>query len=472
VDELLDGRDAVGVAEAIRDGDVSAVEVVDTALRRIEQRDPTVNAVVSVRAEEALKDAASAGDGPLAGVPFVVKDLGVDVAGLPTTNGSRLFADDVPDADSEIVARYRRAGLVIVAKTSSPELGRNASTEPVLFGPTRNPHDLSRSAGGSSGGTAAAVAAGMVPAGHGNDGGGSIRIPASACGLVGLKPTRARTPAHPHGSPFAYPLAVNHALTRSVRDSALLLDIAAGPLTGDPFVAPPPARPYSTEITVPPPTCRVALDLSRPDGAVVHPDCAEAARRAARLLESLGHAVVEARPPYPADELTEVLSTVMIVSLVADIDKRLAELDRDLRADDVEPFTRVLYDIGTQLHGAQVANALTTVDQVGRVMAPFYEAHDLLLLPTIAEPVPELGLLDTTDPDSMYRFAGNYSALTLCANVTGQPAISLPLATDADGLPVGVQLVAGFGREDLLLRVAAQIEEAQPWSIRPAWPAT
>lgn len=473
MDDLLDERDAIGVAEAIRSGAVTAADVVELALRRIDERNPAVNAVTGVRAEAALAEVAGGlPDGPLTGVPFVVKDLGSDVAGMPTTNGSRLFADRVADADSELVARYRRAGLVIVAKTNVPELGKNASTEPLLHGPTRNPHGLSYSAGGSSGGTAAAVAAGMVPAGHGNDGGGSIRIPASACGLVGLKPTRGRTPGLPSRGALAYPLAANHALTRSVRDSALLLDIAAGPVSGDPYVTPAPTRSYLSEVGVLPPACRVALSTVRPDGGPVHPDVKAATDDAARLVESLGHTVVEATPPYPADAIMQVMPVLMTTNLVTEIDSRLAQLDRQLRDDDLEPFTHLLYEVGSQFSGADVVRALGEVERVGHVMGPFFDDYDLLLTPTIAEPTPPLGLLDTTDVDAMYRLGATYSALTIYANVTGQPAISLPLGTDAAGMPVGVQLVAAYGREDLLVRVASQIEQASPWPIRPAWPAT
>jgi amidase len=471
----LDTSDATGLAAAIRTGALSARDAVAASLRRIEERNAVLNAIVAVRdGDEVLADLERhPPTGPLAGVPFVVKDLGAAVAGLPSTSGSRLWAGAVATADSEIVARYRRAGLVPLAMTNTPELGRNASTEPLLFGPTRNPHSLAHSAGGSSGGTAAAVAAGMVPAGHGNDGGGSIRIPASACGLVGLKPSRARTPSHPRRSLFAYPLGVNHALTRTVRDSALLLDIAAGPVAGDPYVVAPPARPYVDEVGAPPGRLRVAVSTTMPNGDPVDPQCADAAVATAKLLAELGHEIVEdAAPDYPLDALTAVMSVCMIAPLVVDIDGRLVELGRKLRDDDLEPFTRVLYDVGTGLTAADMVRALQEVERTATTIGAFFADHDLLLTPTIARPAPRLGVLDTTDVQAMYTRAATYSAMTSPFNVSGQPAISLPTGVDGDGVPIGVQLVAGFGREDLLLQVASQLESARPWDTTPVWPAT
>jgi len=471
LDELLDG-DATGIAASLARRDVTPTEVVAAAIGRIAERNPALNAVVADRAEAAMAEAAAVVPGatPLAGVPFVVKDLGAKVAGMPTTGGSRLFAEDAAEADTELVARYRRAGLVVVGMTNTAELGLSASTEPVLHGPTRNPYDPRRSAGGSSGGTAAAVASGMVPAGHASDGGGSIRIPASACGLVGLKPTRGRTPAHPSLGALSAPLAVNHALARSVRDSALLLDIAAGPVPGDPSVAPPPARPYLDEISLPAGRLRVAVSTTRPDGTPVHPDCAAAVRDLADLLDSLGHDVEEAAPALPLDRVMTALAIGMAAPVAAKIDARLDELGRGLADDDLEPFTRVLYDVGKGASGVDVVRAFDAIEQTAHAMGPFFARYDLLLTATMAEPAPELGVLDTTRPEVMYARAGDFSAMTSVYNVTGQPAISLPTGRDATGVPIGTQLAAAFGGEALLLRVAAQVEEARPWPTRPAWP--
>ena len=446
---MWDDLDAFGLAAAIRDGQLSAGEAVEEALRRIEAGNGAVNAVVALRAEEALDEVRRGlPSGPLTGVPFLVKDLGTAVAGLPLTHGSRLFAGHVPAEDGELVRRYRRAGLVVLGASNSPEMGLNATTEPLLHGPTRNPFSPSHSAGGSSGGSAAAVATGMVPVAHASDGGGSIRIPSSACGLVGLKPTRGRTPAR-----FAKPLSVHHVVARSVRDSALLLDVAAGT---SPSPAPPPS----------PGRLRIGLSAVPPDGAhiSVSPECADAAVSVARLLESLGHDVVEATPDYPVEALLTARSIGMIAPLVADVDARLAALGRELRDDDLEPFTRVLYDIGRDLRQVDVIGALDAFDTSWRAIRPFFDDHDLLLTPTIAQPPPPLGLLDTTDPDSMYANAPTYSTYTSPFNVTGQPAVSVPAAVSAEGLPIGAQLVARHGREDVLLSLAAGLEAA-------GWPA-
>jgi amidase len=368
------------------------------------------------------------------------------------------------------VLRYRRAGLVIIGMTNTPELGRNASTEPALFGPTRNPHRLTHSPGGSSGGTAAAVAAGIVTAGHGNDGGGSLRIPASACGLVGLKPSRGRTPAAPRRVAMSYPLGVNNALTRTVRDAALLLDVAAGPVAGDPYLIPPPRRPYVEEVGAPPGRCRIAVCTITPGGEAVHDDCRAAVDDVAGVLSDLGHEVTEAAPDYPLDALGVAMRVFMSAPLAADIDARLADLGRGLRDGDLEPLTRMLYESGRALRGSDVIVAHQELERAAVTIGAFFTDHDLLVTPTMARPAPPLGLLDTFNVEAMTREAGIFAALTSPYNVTGQPAVSLPLGADRTGLPIGVQLVAGFGCEDVLLRVASQLEAARPWATRPAWP--
>ncbi len=467
VQELLDG-DATGVAVAIRAGDVTAVEVVEAALSRVEERNPELNAIVEHRAEAALAEAAAGPTGPLAGVPFVVKDLGQEVAGLRSTGGSRLCADLPPAAeDSALVARYRAAGLVVLGLTNTPEFGLNGSTEPLWRGPTRNPHALDHTAGGSSGGTAAAVAAGLVPAGHRNDRGGWIRLPSSVCGLVGLKPSRARTPCEPRLAAFTRPMSVDHALTRSVRDSALLLDIAAGPLPGDAYVAPPPARPFVEEVGADPGRLRIAVSTTRPDGTPSDGVCAEAAVDLAELLAGLGHEIVEATPPYPIDALQAVMQFFSAAPMTAAVDELLRDLGRALRDDDLEPFTRLLYDYGRDARGVDVLTGLDEIERVGQELGPFFIDHDLVLTPTLPIPPPPLGLLDTSNIEAMYTYAGAISALTSVWNITGQPAISLPTGRTPDGLPVGVQLVAALNREDVLLRVAAQVEAAQPWPTAP-----
>ena len=468
MEELFD-KDAVALAEAISAGAVSAEEAVRFALERVTARNPVVNAVVELRVDAALAEAAAGPSGPLAGVPFVIKDLGVEVAGMRSTGGSRHRADHVAAEDSTIVRRYKDAGLIIIGTTNVPELGRNGSTEPLLHGATRNPHLLTHSAGGSSGGTAAAIAAGMVPAGHGNDGGGSLRIPASACGLVGLKPSRGRVPAQPRAGAFSYPAGINHAITRSVRDCALLLDIAAGDVLGPAFAAPAAPASFLGEVGADPGRRRVAVSTSRPDGQPSDPECVAAVESTAALLAELGHHVVEATPAYPLESLQTATRVVMSVPMAAEVDAHLALLGRPLRDDDLEPFTRVLYESGKAVSGTELVAALNEVERAGWAMGDFFREHDLLLTPTMPVPPPPLGVLDTTDPEAMYRHAGPIASLTSFCNVSGQPAISLPLGRFASGLPLGVQLVASFGGEALLLRIAAQLEAASPWPVAPVF---
>ena len=472
VDRLLDEHDATGVANAVRSGEVDATEVVVAAISRAQERNPALNAFVSTRFDQALDEAEAVNRAaPFAGVPFVVKDLAVQVAGLPHTRGSRLFADDVADADSELVRRYRAAGLIILGTTNTPELGRNASTEPLLNGPTRNPHGLDHSTGGSSGGTAAAVASGVVSVGHGNDGGGSIRIPASACGLFGLKPSRGRVSGHPDYALVAYPMGVHHVLSRSVRDSAALLDLTAGPMPGDAYEIAPPQRPWIDAVGADPGRLRIAMALSPADGTEAHPECVAAVESAAAALGDLGHEVVEADPPWTSDLILEVLSGLMGAPMAVEIDARLAELGRDLVDDDLEPFTRFLYDSALHASARDIVSAMVGLEALGRAMGEFLTTYDLLLTPTLPQPMPPLGYLDTTNIEAMFERAATSSALTSPFNITGQPAVSLPLATGSNGIPIGVQLAAAFGREDRLFSVSAQVEAAHPWSIAPVWPA-
>ncbi len=469
-DSFLDELDGMGLAAEIRAGGLGAAEVVDAAIARIEDRDPELNAVVAERFDAARAEARRPlADGPFAGVPFLVKTLGAEVAGLPTTRGSRLWADHVAAADSTAVARFRAAGLIVLGMTNSPELGKNGTTEPVLHGPTHNPWRLGYSAGGSSGGSAAAVAGGLVPVAHGNDGGGSIRIPAGACGLFGLKPTRARVPNTPSVDAFAYPMACSHVLTRTVRDSAALLDVVAGPDVGDPFAAPPATGSYLDEVGVPVGRLRVAFTARTAKGDDADADLVAAVQRAAALCADLGHEVVETPFTYDVERHAAVMSVVMGVGVAAAVDARLAELGRGLADDDLEPFTRVLYDMASSRSAVDLHRALQDVEALGREVGPFFEAYDVLLTPTLALTVPAHGLADTTRPETMVN-ASRFSAFTGIFNITGQPGASVPFGTDANGLPIGVQLVARAGGEDLLLRLSAQIEEAAPWPWTAPWP--
>jgi amidase len=362
----------------------------------------------------------------------------------------------------------KRAGLVIVGKSNTPEMGISPSTEPRLHGATRNPWSLGHSAGGSSGGAAAAVAAGMLPMAHATDGGGSIRIPASACGLFGLKPTRARNPAGPDAGEGWSGASVGHAVTRSVRDSAALLDATSGPDVGDPYWAPPPARPFLQEVGRDPGRLRIALTAKPWFDGPVDPECAEAARAAAKLCEGLGHHIEEARPEI--DEAAWQRSTAVIVtaSLTFVLETRAAALGRQLGPDDIERITWERVQLARTFSAADYARAIHTVHRTGRVVARFLERYDVLITPTMAQPPHPLGVLDLSNPDTAaFNAARNASiGFTSLFNSSGHPAMSVPLAMSRSGLPLGVQFVARFGDEATLFRLASQLEAAQPWKDR------
>lgn len=469
-DGWYDDLDGLGLAAAIRAGDVSATEAVDAAIARIDAVDPLVHALVAERFDAARSEAAGPlPDGPFAGVPYLVKALGAQVEGLPTSRGSRLWADDVASADSLAVARARAAGVIVLGMTNTPELGKNGSTEPLFHGPTRNPHDLSRSAGGSSGGSAAAVASGMVPIAHGNDGGGSIRIPSAACGLFGLKPSRGRVPNSPFLEAFAYPVGCTHSLTRTVRDSAALLDVVSGPAPGDAVAVAQPARPFLDEVGAHPGRLRIGFTSMTARGVTADGELVDAVARTAAHCESLGHDVEEASFTYDAEAANGALAAVMSVNVAFAVDARLAALGRELRDDDLEPFTRVLYDGGRAMAGTAVIGALQQLERTGREVATFFERYDLLLTPTMAVRVPELGWVDTRRPETMAN-ASAFSAFTGVFNTTGHPAMSVPAGIDGDGMPIGVQFVARSGEEATLLRLASALEVAAPWPTAPVVP--
>jgi amidase len=464
-------HDGLGLAELVRKRHVSATEVLEAAIERIDRRNPAINAVVA-RFDDDARRAVAAGlpEGPFTGVPFLIKDITIHVTGTGTTNGSRLFAGAVSDHDSEIVARYRRAGLVILGKTNTPEFGLATTTEPRLFGPTRNPWSLAHSPGGSSGGASAAVAAGMVPAAHATDGGGSIRVPAACCGLFGLKPTRARTPAGPDLGEGWSGASVAHAITRSVRDSAALLDAAAGPDVGDPYWAPPPARPFLAEVGADPGRLRVALCTTPWNGMAVDAECREAALAAARLCERLGHTVAEARPEVDYGAVRNAQRVISGANVRAAMEARAAALGRALTPGDVEAITWRAAEYGRQASAVDYARAIQTVHRAGRVVGRFFTGWDILLTPMMCRPPHRIGELDmmTEDADGFLAVLLGTIAFTSLFNASGNPAMSVPLATTADGLPLGVQFVAPFGDEARLLRLAAQLEQAQPWAPRRA----
>lgn len=464
-------HDALGLAELLRKGEASPAELVDAAIERIERHNPALNAVV-VRQFEAARARAAAPEslpeGRFRGVPFLNKDLGFQEAGVAMTNGSRAYKDYVAASDSGMIADYRRAGLIFCGRTNSPENGLCSTTEPLLHGPSRNPWDPARTPGGSSGGSAAAVAAGMVPAASASDGGGSIRIPASCCGLFGLKPTRGRIGSGPDVGEGWNGLAIGHAVTRSVRDSAALLDIASGPAPGDPYWAEPPARPFLDEVGADPGRLRVALCLETFNGTPVDPACAASAREAASLCESLGHHVEEAGPEIDRAAVLEATFDIISVQTALMLDVLGSAMERTCSADDVERATWRMAETGRDIPGVRFQAAIDTLHGAGRRLGRFFERYDILLTPTQPMPTPRLGWLnpDSEDQESYGERVVQSIGFTGFFNVTGVPAMSVPLHWTAGGLPQGSQFAAAYANEALLFRLAAQLEAAQPWAQR------
>lgn len=459
--------DGLGLARLVRQGEVTARELLEAALARIGAHNPQLNAVVTPLYDAARAEIARGlPPGPFQGVPFLVKELVASVAGAATTSSSRLYANQMPAADSEIVARFRRAGLVIAGKTNSPEFGLSPATESLLYGITGNPWRLDLSPGGSSGGAAAAVASGMVPLAHATDGGGSIRIPASCCGLFGLKPTRARITAGPEGGEGLNGLANQHVVSRSVRDSAALLDAIAGPMPGDPYMAVPPERPYLEEVGRAPGCLRVAYARAAPTGVPLDPACVAAVEDAARLCEQLGHHVEEAAPAFDALALQRGFEMVFAANTMANIARVTAGAmpDRDL----VEPMTYALAELGRTFSAAEYILNLQSLHRESRRIAGFFSRYDIWLTPTLAQTPRPIGYFDIESGDVRAWLAklAAFVPFTYPFNITGQPAASVPLYWSADGIPVGCQFAARYGEEGLLLRLCAQLEQARPWFDR------
>ena len=467
--------DATGQADLVRRGAASPLELVDAAIARIESLDPQLNAVIHRRFEAARAEATGPlPDGPFRGVPFLLKDLGARSAGDPQQQGTIFLKEAgwVAAADDTITERFRRAGLVVLGRTNTPELGTTITTEPVSHGPTRNPWEPGHSAGGSSGGSAAAVASRMVPAAHASDGGGSIRIPSSECGLVGLKPTRARVPLGPEVGDAWAGATVHGVVSRSVRDTAGLLDAVAGPAPGDPYVAPPLTRPLVQEVARDPGQLRIGvLDHPALPGVEGHPDTAAAVRAAAELLSGLGHHVADDHPAAMAEaEFSDHFVTVIAVSVAHELGEWSERLGRELTPDDVEDRDWMFAELGRAVSAPRYLTAVRWQQSWTRRMAAWWAGEDdrpgfdLLCTPVLNGPPPPLGWL--TDPAEGLDRVTEMMQFTAQFNVTGQPAISLPLWWNDEGLPVGVQLVAAYGREDLLIRIASELEGATRWTER------
>ncbi|MFK7977397.1 MAG: amidase [Halioglobus sp.] len=460
--------DALGLTELVSTGQASPMELLDLAIARTEAVNPAINAVVIKHyelAREQVRQGVPAG--PFQGVPFLLKDLGIALKGTVTTEGSRFFSKQRLDYDSTLVERYRRAGLTIFGKTHSPEFGSAPSSESALFGKTHNPWNLAHSAGGSSGGSAAAVAAGIIPAAHASDGGGSIRIPASACGLLGLKPTRGRVPMGPANYETRDGLSAMHVVSRSVRDCAALLDISQGAAPGDAYAAPARHRPFLEAMSAKPGKLRIALMREPLLPLPVDSACRDAVDAAARLCESLGHRVSEDQPTLDAMELWQTLGQVSNVLVAGKIAAREQQLGRSAGKNDIEPANlRSLAD-GRKIDAVSHSRARGILHKASRQLDAFMVNYDLILSPTLALVPPRLGVLALDQPAEAFMLeAGRASAFTSLYNMTGQPAISVPLHWSADELPVGVMFAGRFGDEALLLQLAAQLEEAQPWFHR------
>lgn len=459
--------DACGLSDLVRKGATTANQLAGLALAAIDEFNPRINAVIETFDGELRHSDSS---GPLYGVPFLAKDLVLHRAGGLLEMGSRLARGMVTPTNTELLLRYRRAGLNLVGRTTTPELGHGCTTEPVLTGPTRNPWDLTRMAGGSSGGSAAAVAAGIVPAAHANDGAGSIRIPAACCGLFGMKPTRGRVSLGPDAGEALFGMGIEHAVTRTVRDSAALLDAAQGPAVGDPYVIPGPPQRYSQAVTMPPPALKIAVATRTWSGAPVEREVIEAVESTARLCESLGHRVEEASPQFNYAEFREACIRGWAAGMTMWIDMLSTATGRVPGPDYLETATLSAYEFGRSLSAKQVLEVPSMLNRICRAVGPFFETYDMLLTPTTSRPAQPLGTYDQNaaglTTHAWFDHKGSFAPFLALFNVTGQPAMTLPLASSASGLPIGVHFAGRFGEETQLFQLASQLEAARPWAER------
>ncbi len=467
--------DATGLADLVRTGQVSAAELVESAIERIEALNPALNAVVYKFYDRARAAASEPPSGMFGGVPFLLKDSFGHLAGVPTRQGSAFEPATPKDHNSTLTDRYLAAGLNPLGKTNVPEFALMSTTESRLYGPARNPWNTEYITGGSSGGAAAAVASGMVPVAHANDGGGSIRIPASCCGLVGLKPTRARTSIGPFIGDGWGGLEVEHVVSRSVRDTAAMLDATAGSAPGDPYLAPAgPANWLAASLQNPGPL-RIAAIRTRPDGAPLHPECLAAVDRTAAICADLGHHVEEVDPvkawritPEKFEQISNCYGAIYASSLVSQIDTITQETGQTPSGNNLEAYSLAVYELGKGVTGGAYQQAWTFMHQLGREMAAWHEQWDVALTPTTGLPPLRLGTLKPHTGDFAENFAimAEFHPFPALQNSTGQPAMSVPLHWSADGLPIGTQLIGRFGEEDLLLKLATQLEAAAPWEPR------
>ena len=469
IDPEFSALDGVGLAAEIRAGRITPLEAVEAAIRVIKQKNAEVNAVVMERFERARAEAQELRKpddhdrAPLWGVPFLVKDMNVFTADLPTTYSSAFFADVAPRSDSEIVRRWRRGGLISLGKTNTPEFAADFVTEPAFRGPCRNPLDLSLSPGGSSGGAAAAVASGMVPIAHGTDSGGSIRVPASCCGLVGFKPSRGLTPVGPHYAELAGGLNCEHVVTKTVRDTAAMLDITAGPELGSAYVIPLPGEPYSQAIDRHPPRLRIGYTAKAPSGVEATPEIRRIFDSAVDLLRSLGHDLVPVDFPDGTDPY-DVAAKLWMPAIALEIAEREAAIGRAVKPEELEPLTRHSREVGDQMSALDYLRVRQQAHDITVGTARFFADFDILLTPTLGTRPPLIGLFDSRSPDfdhdAWQKFAYRFAPFTELFNVTGQPAISLPFPSESFDRPIsGMHLAAKAGHDAILLQLAAEVEK-------------
>ena len=486
----FDQYDTMGLAELVRKGQVTPAELCEETIERIERVNLKLNAVVTRMYDQGRKETSKTlSEGPFTGVPLLIKDLHYEYAGVRMTSGCKALKDYVPDRDCEMVVRFKKAGAVIIGKTNTPEFGLLGITEPELFGPCRNPWNMDHTPGGSSGGSAAAVAARIVPMAAGGDGGGSIRIPSAYCGVFGLKPSRGRNPTGPDYGTIWQGAVQNHVITRSVRDSAAMLDATQGPDPGAPYDIRPPERPYLEEVTKDPGKLKIAFNTVSPIGTPVDSECVKTVEHAARLLEKMGHRLEEARPEIDGVGLAKSYLAMYFGEMAADLDELGLFLKRKAGPKDVEPLTYTLGSLGRTFSAGYLVEALRKWDHAARQMGRFFNKYDLYMTPTTAYPPAKIGelkpkpiemlLMNTVNSlkagwflkalgivDSLAEKSLERTPFTQLANLCGLPAMSVPLYWTPDGLPLGTHFIGPFGHEDVLFRLAGQLEKAQPWFDR------
>lgn len=479
--------DALGLAELVKKKKVKPIELLESAIDRVEKKNPELNSVILKMYEEGRKTASSELEkGVFEGVPFLIKDLLSAYKGFPLTSGSKAYKNYIPDHDSELIKRFKKTGVVIFGKTNTPEFGLMGITEPKLYGPTRNPWNKDRTPGGSSGGSGSAVASGMVPIASGGDGGGSIRIPASCCGIFGLKPSRGRNPTGPDYGELWQGAAVEHILSRTVRDSAAMLDATLGDDAGTPYTIARPEKTYLSCVDSKPKKLKIAFSTKSPIGAEVHEDCIAAVKDAVELLTQLGHEVIEETPKIDGAAFAKSYITMYFGEVAGEVETAKKILGRNVSRGEFEETTYMLHLLGKAVSAGEFVMALKEWHRFGRIMGAFHETYDLYLTPTLAFPPVKIGELEPKPAEKVLMSVVNTlglggllkatgivdqiaaqslakSPFTQLANLTGQPAMSVPLYWSKENLPIGVQFIAPIGREDRLFNLAGQLEKARPW---------